>query len=161
MAWLVVFPARPDEVELDLHGYRYASGARVARAKILEAHANGFRALRIHHGQSTGGADAYAPREGTLKAALLALCREREIARLLEQDPFVGDSATRLLFHPNRRPHEPARWTGLPRPEYAPRGTPPPGAAGPGELPLFAPPPTTPTSPAAAPAPAKGRGKRR
>ena len=141
MAWLALFPSRPDELELDLHGYRYATGERVARAKILEAYNNGFRALRIRHGRSTGGSDAYAPNEGTLKAALLALCREREIARLLDGDPFIGDAATQLFFRPNRRPHAPPRWTGLPRPEYAAQATPPPGAALPGDLPLFAPPP--------------------
>lgn len=141
MAWLALFPSRPDELELDLHGYRYESGLRVARAKIREAHDNGFRALRIHHGRSTGGHDALAPNEGTLKAAVLALCRERDIQRLLDQDPFVGDAATTLFFRPNRRPQAPPRWTNLPRPEYAPQHPPPPGAAGPGELPLFAPPP--------------------
>ena len=141
MAWLALFPSRPDELELDLHGYRYESGARVARAKIAEAWANGFHALRIRHGRSTGGADAFSPNEGTLKAALLGICREREIARLLDGEPFVGDAATQLFFRPNRRPHRPPRWTGLPRPEYAAHALPPPGAAVPGELPLFAPPP--------------------
>lgn len=141
MAWLALFPARPDELELDLHGYRYASADRVARAKITEAYANGFRALRIRHGQSTSGPDAYAPHAGTLKAAILALVREREIARLLDQDPFISDTTTQLFFRPNRRPNTPVRWTSLPRPEYAATATPPPGAAVPGELPLFAPPP--------------------
>lgn len=150
MAWLAIFPSRPDELELDLHGYRHASGERVARAKILEAYANGFRALRLRHGQSTSGSDAYAPNEGTLKAAILAIVKERDIARLLEQDPFVGDTATMLFFRLNRRPNAPARWSSLPRPEYTPPGTPPPGAAGPGELPLFSPPP----------APPKGGGRR-
>lgn len=141
MAWLALNPARPDELELDLHGYRYASGLRVARAKIAEAHANGFGALRIRHGRSTGGYDAHAPNEGTLKAGIIALCREREIARLLAQDPFVGDATTILPFRPHRRPHDPPRWSTLPRPEYAPDRPPPPGAAGPGEVPLFRPPP--------------------
>ena len=141
MAWLALFPSRPDELDLDLHGYRYESGRRVARAKILEAHDNGFAALRIRHGRSTSGPDAYAPNEGTLKAAVLGLCREREIARLLDQDPFVGDAATTLVFRPHRRPQQPPPWTSLPRPEFTPPGDPPPGAAGPGELPLFAPPP--------------------
>jgi Smr domain-containing protein len=140
MAWLALFPARPDELELDLHGYRYLTGERVARAKIVEAHANGFRALRIHHGRSTSGPDAYAPREGTLKAAILALVEEPGVARLLEREPFVGDSATTLFFRPNRRPTRPPRWTALPRPEFTPPATPPPGAALPGEIPLFAPP---------------------
>ncbi|HEU5329020.1 MAG: Smr/MutS family protein [Thermomicrobiales bacterium] len=141
MAWLAVHPSRLDEVELDLHGYRYASAERVARAKILEAYANGFRALRINHGRSTSGYDAYAPNEGTLKAAIVALCRERAIARLLEQDPFIGDATTQLFFRPNRRPTVPVRWSSLPRPEYAVNRAAPSGAAGPGEAPLFAPPP--------------------
>ena len=72
MAWLALHPSRPDELELDLHGYRYATGQRVARAKIIEAQANGFAALRIGHGRSTSGYDAYAPNEGTLKAAIAA-----------------------------------------------------------------------------------------
>ncbi|HEX5506535.1 MAG TPA: Smr/MutS family protein [Thermomicrobiales bacterium] len=139
MAWLALFPSRPDELELDLHGYRVATGERAARAKIVEAQANGFRALRIHHGRSTSGADAHAPNVGTLKAAVLALARERDIARLLDRDPLVGDAATTLFFRPNRHPHRPARWTSLPRPEYAQRAAPPPGAARPGEVPLFAP----------------------
>lgn len=141
MAWLALFPSRPDELELDLHGYRYESGLRVARAKIAESYDNGFSALRVHHGRSTTGSDAYVPNEGTLKAAVLALCKERDIKRLLDQDPFVGDSSTLLFLRPNRRPASPPRWTSLPRPEYTPRGEPPPGAARPGELPLFAPPP--------------------
>lgn len=141
MAWLALFPARPDELELDLHGYRYESGLHAARAKIVEAHANGFTALRIRHGRSTSGPDAYTPNEGTLKAAVLALCKERDIKRLLNQDPFIGDAATTLVFRPHRRPQRPPHWTSLPRPEFAPRSDPPPGAAGPGELPLFAPPP--------------------
>lgn len=140
MAWLALFPSRPDELELDLHGYRVVTGERVARAKIAEARANGFRALRIHHGRSTSGADAHAPNEGTLKAAVLALARERDIARLLDREPLVGDAATTLFFRVTRRANRPARWTSLPRPEYAPRATPPPGAALPGEVPLFAPP---------------------
>lgn len=141
MAYLAVLPARPDELQLDLHGYRFASGERVARAKIGEAHANGFRSLRILHGNSTGGYDNFAPNEGTLKAAVIALCKERVIARLLERDPFIGDTATVLFFRENRRPLSPTRWTPLPRPEFAPRGTPPIGAAGPGENPIFSPPP--------------------
>lgn len=141
MAWLALFPSRPDEVQLDLHGYRYASGERVLRAKIAEAHANGFRALRIIHGHSTGGDDNYAPNAGTLKAAILAVCKDRALARLLDQDPFVGDAATMILFRPNRRPLSPARWTPLPRPEFPTYPPPPPGAAGPGAVPTFAPPP--------------------
>jgi hypothetical protein len=141
MAWLASYPSRPDELELDLHGYRYASAERVARAKIVEAHANGFRALRVHHSRSTSGPDAHAPTEGTLKAAVLALVKERDIARLLERDPYVGDASTHFFFRPNRRPTSPVRWTSLPRPEYAAQGAPPPGAALPGERPHFAPPP--------------------
>lgn len=142
MAWLALFPSRPDELELDLHGYRYVTAERVARTKILEAHANGFRALRMHHGRSTSGYDAYAPNEGTLKAALLRLVEERDIARLLAQAPVIGDATTQLFFMRHRRPHRPVRWTSLPRPEYTPTRTPPPGAALPGDVPLFSPPPS-------------------
>ena len=39
MAWLALLPTRPDELQLDLHGYRYLSGERVVRAKIIEAQA--------------------------------------------------------------------------------------------------------------------------
>jgi hypothetical protein len=140
MAWLALFPSRPDEVQLDLHGYRYASGERVVRAKIAEAYANGFRSLRLIHGHSTGGDDNYAPNEGTLKAAIIAVCKEREIARVLDQPPFVGDASTTILFRPNRRPNAPVRWSTLPRPEYPTYPPPPPGAAGPGTMPTFAPP---------------------
>lgn len=141
MAYLAVLPARPDELQLDLHGYRYASGERVARAKIVEAHANGFRSLRILHGGSTSGHDNYAPNEGTLKAAILAICRERAVVRILERDPFIGDTGTTIIFKPNRRPLSPTRWSPLPRPEFAPRAQPPIGAAVPGETPIFSPPP--------------------
>ena len=141
MAYLAIVPARPDELLLDLHGYRFASGERAARAKIVEAHANGFSALRVIHGGSTGGYDNYAPNEGTLKAALLAICREKAIARLLDREPFIGDAATTILLKPNRRPLSPARWSPLPRPEFAPHQAPPIGAAGPGEVPNFTPPP--------------------
>ncbi len=141
MAWLALLPTRLDEVQLDLHGYRYASGERVLRAKIAEAHANGFRSLRVVHGYSTGGYDNDAPNEGTLKAALLVVCKERAIARLLDRDPFIGDANTTILFRPNRRPLSPPRWSSLPRPEFAPTQAPPPGAVGPGVQPWFAPPP--------------------
>lgn len=141
MAYLAIVPARPDELQLDLHGYRFMSGERVARAKIIEAQANGFRALRIIHGSSTGGHDNYAPNEGTLKAAILAICNDRTIIRLLDRDPFIGDAATTILLKTNRRPNSPARWSPLPRPEFTPRSAPPIGAAGPGETPIFSPPP--------------------
>lgn len=141
MAWLAILPARPDELQLDLHGYRYTSGERVVRAKIAEAQANGFRALRIIHGSSTGGYDNYAPNEGTLKSAIIAICKDRVILRLLDRDPFVGDAATTILLSVNRRPLRPTRWSPLPRPEYAQQQPAPPGAAVPGELPLFTPPP--------------------
>lgn len=141
LAWLALFPSRPDELELDLHGYRYLSGERVVRAKIVEAQANGFGALRVVHGRSTSGHDFQRPNDGTLKSAVLAVCRERAIARLLDRAPFVGEATTTILLRPNRRPQRPPRWTRLPRPEYATAAPPPPGAAGPGEVPLFAPPP--------------------
>lgn len=141
MAWLALFPSRPDELQLDLHGYRYHSGERVVRAKIVEAQANGFGALRVIHGHSTSGHDFAHPSDGTLKAAVLAVCRERAIAGLLDREPFVGDAATTIRLRPAGRPQRPPRWTSLPRPEYATYPPPPPGAAGPGELPLFAPPP--------------------
>lgn len=141
MAWLAILPARPDELQLDLHGYRYHSGERVIRAKIAEAQANGYRALRIIHGGSTGGYDAFAPNEGTLKAALLTVCKDRAIVRLLDGEPFIGDSATTLLLRANRHPSRPTRWSPLPRPEYKQDRAAPPGAAVPGEMPLFTPPP--------------------
>src|SRR6266480_4019886 len=106
-----------------------SSAERPARAKIVEAHANGFRALRVHHGRSTSGPDAHAPTEGSLKAAVLALVKERDMARLLDRDPYVGDASTLLFFRHNRRPTSPVRWTSLLRPEYTGQGTPPPGAA--------------------------------
>ena len=141
MAYLAILAARPDELELDLHGYRFMSGERVARAKIIEAQANGFRALRIIHGGSTGGYDNYSPNEGTLKAAILAICKDRAILKLLDRDPFVGDAITTILLKDNRRPNSPVRWSPLPRPEFAQRNSPPIGAAVPGEIPIFSPPP--------------------
>lgn len=141
MAWLAVFPSRLDEIELDLHGYRYATAERVASAKIVEAHANGFGALRVHHGRSTSGSDAFAPHDGTLKAMLLELVAKPNFARLLAREPYVGDSSTLLFFKRGRRWQSPAVWTNLPRPEFTPLGQPPLGAALPGERPLFAPPP--------------------
>ncbi len=142
MAYLALIVARPDELDLDLHGYRYASGERVARTKIAEAYANGFRSLRIIHGSSTGGSDNFAPHTGTLKAAILALVQERAIARILDRDPFIGDTATVLFFKRNHHPSNPVRWTALPRPEYTQQSQPPLGAAQPGEQPIFRPPPT-------------------
>jgi hypothetical protein len=138
MAWLLPSPTRPDELHLDLHGYRYLSGERVVRAKIVEAQANGFSALRIIHGRSTSGDDFQRPNDGTLKSAVIAVCRERPIVRLLDRDPFVGDAATHILLRPNKRPKRPAYWTGLPRPEFRPPSAPPPGAIVPGQVPRFA-----------------------
>lgn len=140
MAWLVLSPTRPDELELDLHGYRYLSGERVVRAKIIEAQANGFSALRIIHGRSTSGTDFQRPHDGTLKSAVIAVCGERPIARLLDRDPFVGEAATIILLRPVKRPRQPPFWTSLPRPEFRPTSTPPPGAIVPGQVPSFAPP---------------------
>ena len=138
MAWLALFPSRPDELQLDLHGYRYLSGERVVRAKIIEAQANGFGALRVVHGRSTSGHDFQHPNDGTLKSAVLAVCRERAIAKLLDREPFVDEAAT-ILLRRVKRPKSPPYWSSLPRPEYATYPPPPPGAAGPGEIPIFAP----------------------
>ncbi len=139
MAWFAPVPSRPDELQLDLHGYRYLSGERIVRAKIIEAQANGFSALRVVHGRSTSGNDFQNPNDGTLKSAILAVCRERPIAKLLDQEPFVGEAITTILLRANKRPLSPPRWTSLPRPEY--RTTAPPiGAAGPGQIARFAPP---------------------
>lgn len=143
MAWLAVFPSRLTEIELDLHGYRFSTAERVAAAKIQEAYANGFSAMRVHHGRSTTGDDAFAPREGTLKAMLLDLVTRRPLAALLDRDPYVGDSSTLLLFKHRKGGRGPVAWTPLPRPEFATSGLPPTGAALPGERPLFAPPPRT------------------
>ena len=137
MAWLASSPTRPDELELDLHGYRYLSGERVVRAKIIEAQANGFSALRIIHGRSTSGDDFQRPNDGTLKSAVIAVCRERPIAKLLDRDPFPGEAATIILLRPVKRPQIPPRWTALPRPEFRPTSAPPPGAATPGTIPRF------------------------
>jgi DNA-nicking Smr family endonuclease len=128
------------KLHLDLHGYRYASGAHVVRAKIIEAQANGFSALRIIHGRSTGGDDFQRPNDGTLKSAIIAVCRERPIVKLLDRDPFLGEAATIILLRPTKRPQNPPRWTALPRPEYRPTSAPPPGAALPGTIPHFTPP---------------------
>lgn len=141
MAWLAVFPSRLSEIELDLHGYRYLTAERVVAAKIKEAYANGFVAMRIHHGRSTSGDDAFVPREGTLKSMVLALLATKSLVTLLDREPYVGDSSTLVFFKPNRRRRVPAVWTSLPRPEFSPAGAPPVGAALPGERPLFAPPP--------------------
>lgn len=140
MAWLAVFPARLSEIELDLHGYRYLTAERVASTKIKEAYANGFVAMRIHHGRSTAGHDAFVPREGTLKAMVLALLATKSLATLLDREPYVSDSSTLLFFRPSARRRVPAVWTALPRTEFSPAGAPPRGAALPGERPLFAPP---------------------
>ena len=139
MAWLALFPSRPDELQLDLHGYRYLSGERVVRAKIIEAQANGFGALRVVHGRSTSGHDFQHPNDGTLKSAVLAVCRERAIAKLLDREPFVGEAATTILLRRVKRPKSPPYWSSLPRPEYATYPPPPPGAAGPGVVPIFTP----------------------
>jgi hypothetical protein len=140
MAWLAPSHTRPDELELDLHGYRYLSGERIVRAKIIEAQANGFSALRIIHGRSTGGDDFQRPNDGTLKSAIIAVCRERPIAKLLDRDPFPGEAATIILLRPVKRPRIPPYWTALPRPEFRPTSAPPPGAALPGTIPRFTPP---------------------
>ncbi|MFN8541448.1 MAG: Smr/MutS family protein [Thermomicrobiales bacterium] len=137
MAWLAPNPNRPDELALDLHGYRYLSGAHVVRTKITEAQANGFSAIRIIHGRSTGGDDFQRPNDGTLKSAIIAVCRERPIAKLLDRDPFPGEAATTILLRPVKRPLNPPRWTALPRTEYRPTPAPPPGAAVPGTIPRF------------------------
>lgn len=141
MAWLAVFPSRLSEIELDLHGYRYLTAERVATTKIEEAYANGFVSMRVHHGRSTAGDDAFVPREGTLKAMVLALLATKSLAMLLDREPYVGASSTLLFFKPSRRRRVPAIWTSLPPPEFSPVGAPPLGAALPGERPLFAPPP--------------------
>jgi hypothetical protein len=137
MAWLAPSPTRPDELELDLHGYRYLSGERVVRAKIIEAQANGFSALRIIHGHSTSGDDFQRPNDGTLKSAVIAVCRERPIVKLLDRDPFIGEAATIILLRPTKRPKRPPYWTSLPRPEFRPHAAPPPGAIVPGQVPRF------------------------
>lgn len=139
MAYLAIAANRPDELDLDLHGYRFTTGEAVIRAKIREAHANGFRAIRLIHGSSTVGFDSTTPNAGTLKAAVLAICGERAISRLLENDPFVADTVTVLFFKRNPRRLDPPRWTALPRPEFRQLQTPPPGASLPGQIPHFAP----------------------
>ena len=137
MAWLALLPTRPDVLQLDLHGYRDLSGERVVRAKIIEAQANGFSALRIIHGRSTSGDDFQRPNDGTLKSAVIAVCRERPIAKLLDRDPFVGDAATTILLRANKCPKRPPFWTSLPRPEFRPPTAPPLGAIVPGQVPRF------------------------
>jgi DNA-nicking Smr family endonuclease len=114
------FPAE-GLVEVDLHGYSVLTAARVAREKVREAHARGYRVVRLITGRSTTRRPGGYPLP-TIRAEVREMLERGDFARWAY--PFAsgrhvhGAGHLSLQLRPNRRPHPAQPWSPLPPAEY-------------------------------------------